>query len=389
LREAALAVVPEIFGPGSIARVTALYPKLSPAEKVRLLSMLTGYPKDGALPVIKTGADDADAAVRVEALKVLETAGDASAVGLLAERSARTRGAEQAAARAGLWGMKGGDVDRAVLALLASAPDEAVKAVAVRAVGERSIGAGKDALLGIVRSGPSALRLEAIRGLKGLAEPADLPALLSLLVGLEDETEVEEMRSLTAGVALTIVRANARADAVESLLATTTEPRARGSLLRILGMIGDESGLPLLRKALSAGDSTLINAAVRAICDWPSAAARDDALAIARTAADPVHKVLALQAFIRMLELEPYRNPAAATADLASALALAARPEEKKLVLGLLPRFACPEARALADSAVKDKAALAVARIKERLGAQYLIVAKSNPVPLPTLSPVT
>ena len=101
------------------------------------------------------------------------------------------------------------------------------------------------------------------------------------------------------------------------------------------------------------------------------------------------HRVLALQAFIRMLELEPYRNPAAAKADLASAFALASRPEEKKLVLGLLPRFACPEARALADSAVKDKAALAVARIKERLGAQYLIVAKSNPVPLPTLSPVT
>jgi HEAT repeat protein len=373
LREAALAVVPEVFGPGSIGRVVALYPKFLPLEKTRLLSMLTGYPKDAALPVIKTAADDPDLSVRVEALKALETAGDASAVGLLAERAARARGAEQSAARASLWGMKGPDVDKAVLALLAPAPDEAVRTGAVRAVGERSIGAGKDALLTIVRSGPPALRLEAIRGLKGLAEPADLPILLGLLLGLEDETEVEEMRNLAAGVALTIVRVNARADAVKSLLATTTDAKARGSLLRVLGRIGDESGLPLIRRALSAGDSSLVDAAARAVCDWPTAAARDDALAIARTAADPVHKVLALQAFIRMLELEPYRNPAAATADLGSALALASRPEEKKLVLGLLPRFACPEARVLAESllsdpAVKAEAEIAVGRIKARLG---------------------
>ncbi|MBN2206719.1 MAG: hypothetical protein JW742_04890, partial [Candidatus Aminicenantes bacterium] len=374
LRETALAMVPEVFGPDAIGRVTELYPNLSPSEKIRLVSLLTGYPKQTALPVLIAAAAAGDASVRVEALKALEASGDASAVGLLVERTARSRGAEQLAARTSLWGMKGDDVDRAVLALAAEASDLAIRAAAVRAVGERSIAAGKDALLGLVRSGPPTLRLEAIRGLKGLAGPADLAALLALLVKLEDEAEIEEMRSLAAGVALTIVRPGARADAVESMLATTTDAKARGSLLRVLGQIGDESGLPLIRRALSAGNSGLIDAAVRAVCDWPTAAARDDALAIARTGADPVHRVLALQAFVRMVGLEPYRNPAAATADLATALALASRPEEKKLVLGLLPRFACPEARALAESlladpAVKDEAALAAARIKERLGA--------------------
>lgn len=373
LRDAALDLVPEVFGPGSIGRVSALYSGLAPSEKVRLVSLLTGYPKEAALPVLAAAAGDADASVRVEALKAFEISGDSSAVGLLAERAARARGAEQLAARASLWGMKGADVDQAVLALLSAPPDEAVQAVAVRAVGERMIGAGKEALLGIVGSGPAALRLEAVRGLKGLAGPADLPELLALLVKLEDEAEIEEMRSLAAGVALTIVRAEARADAVKSALASAADPKARASLLRVLGRIGEGSGLPLVRKELSAGDSRLVDAAVRAVCDWPTAAAKDDALAIAGTAADPVHRVLALQSFVRMVGLEPYRNPAAATADLAAGLRLAARPEEKKLVLGLLPRFACPEARVLAESLLADptvraEAEIAVGRIKERIG---------------------
>lgn len=373
LREAALDLIPEVFGPGSIDRATALFPKLIPAEKIRFLSVLCGYPKDLALPVISAAAEGPDASVRVEALRVLEKTGDGSVVGLLAERAARARGPEQLAARTSLWGMKGADVDQAVLGLLTTVSDEAVKAIAVRAVGERSISAGKDALISIIRSGPAVLRLEAIRGLKGLAGPEDVSALLVLLPGLEDETEQEEMENLIAGVALTVVRPNARADAVKSLLAVTTDVKAQGSLLRVLGKIGDDSGLPLIRKALAEGNPDLVDAAVRSFCDWPTSTAKDDVMAVARTSANPVHKVLALQAFIRVIDLERYRNPAAAAADLEIALKLASRPEEKKLVLGVLPRFACPEARAFAESLLNDpevkaEAAIAVARIKERLG---------------------
>jgi HEAT repeat protein len=374
LREAALDLVPDVFGPDSIGRAADLFPKLPAASKVHLLAILSGYPKDSALPAVVKAAGDPEAAVRIQALKALEKVGDGSVVPILAERAARARGAEQLAARSSLWGLKGADVDQAVIALLAAAPDEAVKAAAVRAVGERSIGAGKDALFGILRGGPASLRLEAIRGLKGLAEPSDLPVLLGLLLGLRDDAEQEEMRSLIAGVSLTIVRTNARADAVKSLYAATTDVAGRGSLLRVLGRIGEDGSLPVIRKAMAEGNSGLTDAAVRALCDWPTATARDDLKMIAGTSSDPVHKVLALQAFVRMVGLEPYRNPAAATADLETALALASRPEEKKLVLGLLPRFACPQSLALAqsllaDPGVKAEAEIAVAAIKERLGA--------------------
>ena len=57
---------------------------------------------------------------------------------------------------------------------------------------------------------------------------------------------------------------------------------------------------------------------------------------------------------------------------LKTALDLASRPDEKKLVLGALPDFACPEALALAESlltveGVREEAQAAVTKIKEVL----------------------
>ncbi|MGZ7065963.1 MAG: hypothetical protein ACXVI6_06385, partial [Candidatus Aminicenantales bacterium] len=83
-------------------------------------------------------------------------------------------------------------------------------------------------------------------------------------------------------------------------------------------------------------------------------------------------KVLALRAFVRMVGLEPYRQPDAAAADLEKAMTLASRPEEKKLVLGLLPRFPCERSLRVAESlqndpSVKDEAKAAADRIRGSL----------------------
>jgi hypothetical protein len=57
---------------------------------------------------------------------------------------------------------------------------------------------------------------------------------------------------------------------------------------------------------------------------------------------------------------------------LETALALSSRPEEKKLVLGALPDFACPEALTLAESllnveGLQEEAQAAVEKIKEKI----------------------
>jgi hypothetical protein len=182
---------------------------------------------------------------------------------------------------------------------------------------------------------------------------------------------MEELQGAAAEVARTISRPGGGSDAVGSLLSSETEPKKKASLLRVLGKLGEDRSLRLVRPALADPDPVVADAAVRAIAEWPTITARDDALRIAGQSPNLVHRVLALQAFVRMIGLERYRSPDGAVASLKQALGLASRPEEKRLVLGALPTFACPAALELAESLlgseVQEEARAAVDQIKEQL----------------------
>ena len=146
----------------------------------------------------------------------------------------------------------------------------------------------------------------------------------------------------------------------------------RGALYRVLGKIGVNSTLPLLRKALTENNENIHDAAVRALADWPNDTPMDDLLQIAGRSTSTVHQVLALRAYVRMIEMDRYRSPEGAARSLKEALALSSRPEEKIMILGALPLFACKDALELAESLlhedeVKEEAKLAVGRIKKRL----------------------
>jgi hypothetical protein len=107
------------------------------------------------------------------------------------------------------------------------------------------------------------------------------------------------------------------------------------------------------------------------LAEWPTSLAKEDLLQIAQTADTPVHKILSLQAYIRLVGMEPFQNPGSAVQSLKDILGLT-RPEEKKLILSTLPAFASPQALELAqflaqEEEVEDEARLAIEKIKEIL----------------------
>jgi hypothetical protein len=214
-------------------------------------------------------------------------------------------------------------------------------------------------------------RLQAIRGLKNIASSADLPLLVNLLLGMNRETEQLEMASTVAAVASKTQRSTGKARVVMDKLESATDVKGRKVLYRTLGKIGDDSSLPLLREGLVDEDPELKDAAVRALAEWPTVSAREDLLQIARSSGIPVHKVLALQAYIRMMGMEPYRSPEGAVQSFTEILDLT-RPEERKHILGILPTFSCPDALELAQSLLLDKeieaeAQMAIEKIEEKL----------------------
>jgi len=372
LVEPALGAVAASFGPEEIGRIADLMDRMPGPAQIQLAGLLAKYPAEAASPYLLKAAEASSLDLRLAALRALSVVGDGNSVLFLATRAARTAGAEQDTARDALARLKGHDVDEAVLAHLAKASDDPIKAELVQAASARRIAGAKPALIELVKTGPPALKTKAAAALRTISVQGDIPPLLDLLGGLEDETARESMEDTIAAVARTNPRELARAGEVKTRLADEKDVKKRSDLLRVLGKIGDDSALATVRAALADPDPVVLDAAVRALADWPTVSARDDALDIAGSSIVLNHRVLATRAYIRMIGLEPYRAPEGAAADLLKVLALSPRPEEKKLVLGLLGRFPCVTSlktaeSLLADPSVAAEAKLAADRIRKAL----------------------
>ena len=368
----AIGSIKTFFKETDIGSICAILPKLPAPGQVQLLAVLAEYPGQIVRPVVSDAAKSPNMDVRVAALKALEKTGDASVVLFLAQTAAVSTSAEQTSARTSLWGLKGRDVDDKILSLLIEQKDEGILAELVQCVGERRIFAGKSAALKQADSPSAKIRDQALRALKTVGTPSDIPGLLDLLLKTPAEADQTAIENTIVGLAQKISDPNERAGSVQALLNQERGIRNRAPLFRVLGKIGDGNSLSLLRDALLDKDPVIIDAAVRALASWPTAAARDDVFNIARTSKNEVHKVLALRGFVRMVGLDPYRKPEAVVTDLENALRLVSRPEEKKLILGILPDFACPEALKAAetlmnDKDVKDEAKLALDKIRKAL----------------------
>jgi HEAT repeat protein len=380
MHEPAIGLVPAVFKENEITPILSLLPKLPEASQVQLLAALSGYPRDAVRPAVLAAANAASPDVRLAAVRALARVGDPSTVPLLAGQAAGSRGSEQLAARTSLWTLPGKDVDEAILFWLIASSDDPVKDELVQAVGERRIGSGKNLLIGQAESGPLSNSLAAAKALRVVASPEDIPEMLEILLGMTDETAQEEMENTIGALAQKISDPGARGDDIEGLLAPAPDSKLapvtaitkRCLLYRTLGKIGDDSSLVLLRAALKDGDSAIQDAAVRALADWPNLTPREDVLKIAQDSRNLTHQVLALRGFVRMVGLEKYQAPEAAVRSLKTALDLSSRPDEKRLALGALADFPCPEALALAESlltveGVREEAAAAVDKIKENL----------------------
>ncbi len=376
LQAAAIARIRRVIAPQGIAPVAAVLPRLPAALQVQMLAVLSGYPADAVRPTVLEAARSTSLPVRLAALKALESVGDASSVSVLADMASKTRGSEQAAARSALGMLKGRPVDDAILAMLAQKPSEAVQGELLLAVADRRIFAARPAVAVALDSPSPRVRVQALKALRSLGTPSDIPRVLDLLLKTDDESERTEAETTTAALARKIVRGASRSMAVQARLRQEKEPAARAKLIAVLGRVGDDSALPPVRAALADTNAEVADAAVRAIADWPTGAAREDAMRLASESKDETHKLLAIAGLIRIIGLDDYRAPELAVADLKTAAGFAWRPEERKLVLGELVKFPCSAALELArgfaaDPDVKAEAETAVQTITMRMKSPF------------------
>ncbi|HUT29353.1 MAG TPA: HEAT repeat domain-containing protein [Sedimentisphaerales bacterium] len=375
LQAAAVGLVPDIPGEGIVKAVTAELGNLSVMGQVQVLSALGTRGDRSALPAVLAAAKSSDTDVRIAACGAIADLGDASNVDLLAQQAASTEGAEQQAARNSLYRLRGPKVDEKILAGINEAEPK-LKVELIRAAGERDITAAVELLLKTAWDRQAEVRLESIKVLKTIADEKDLPALVSLVVYAKTEADRTEAENTVAAVARKIEDRQRRADVVLKVLASTKEAPARCSLISVLGKIGSDSALPVLRQALKDEDATVRYAAIRVLSDWPNAEPMNDLLEVARAAGEERNRVLALRGYIRMIGMGGDR-PAADTVKMyRSAMELASDAASRRSVLSGLANVRSLESLQLAagyleDSDLQAEAEAAVVRIAESTKADH------------------
>lgn len=362
LQEAAIAKIADVVAPDAIAPMCSLLPRLPAPAQVQLLAVLAIYPRDLVLTAVLEAARSSAVPVRIAALKALESTGGPTVVPLLAETAASARGPEQTAARTALGALKGREVDEAILALVARQPPDDVAGELIRTLADRRMYPAKRVVAGALASTSLRVRVEALRALRTLGTPSDVPAVLDLLLESTDEPEQTEAETTIVALTQKIASPDGRSDTVTARLDTVETPEERVRLIKVLPQIGDSRALPVLRAALADDDPDVFDAAVRAFTAWPTSSARDDVLTLARDSRNETHRLLAIRAFIRIIGRDPYRDPDAAVADLRLAAGFSWRPDEQKLVLGELAKFPCQDALDLAEGFLKEASVAAEAQ---------------------------
>jgi len=325
-------IVRNMPGPEVTKALVQELPKLPVAGQVQLLSALGDRGDATALPAVIEAGKSQDESVRVAVLRAIGQLGSVTDIPLLAEWAAASKGTVQKAAREGLYRLRGLEVDAAILKSLPAASG-GIKAELIGAVGERNIAGAVETLLKTGKDEDRKVRLESLRVLKIVAKPQDIPALVNLLLETKADADRGEAEKMVAAVAHKIEDKAHQSAAVQAVLPNVKDIPDRASLLRVLGRIGDASSLPTLRTALGSREAEIQDAAIRALSDWPTAEPVPDLLKVTQTSTNPVHKVLALRGFVRLLGLESDR-PAEQTIDLyKKAMDLAGDATEKKRVL--------------------------------------------------------
>ena len=378
MKAVALSFVQEVPGPEGTAAIVTLMPKVAAADQATIIAVLGRRGDASGKAAVLEAAKNADAGIRTAAYGALGSLGGAAEIGLLAEAAAKGADAESDAARMALVQLRGQDINTAMAAAVAKG-DPKARAELLKAVAARKAVEAAPAVLTATGDADGTVRLESIKAMESIGTEQSLPALIAVLVRTQvgDEQQAGE-KSLLA-ICTRAAGKDACLQAVMGALPGAKMP-ARGSLIKALGKLGGPRALGAVKAALADTDAAVHEAAVRSLADWPDMAAAPALLSVAKADAKTTNQVLAIRGYLRLAGL-PERTVAERVAMSREALAVAKRPDEKKLVLTVLAETNSPEALAMAspmleDNSLKNEAAITVVKIAKLLGNKITADAK-------------
>ncbi len=361
---AALQLARDVQDPTATGTFTNLLTKASPAMQIALLGMLQQRGDAAAAPAVLALGHSPDLAVRLAAIAALETLGDPTAIPFLADAATLPDATEQKAARQALIELHRGPIGDAMVAQLVIA-DPNVQVELIRALTARKDNSAAPQLLELARTNTGSARRAALRGLEQFAAEADLPAVVQLMMQAVDAAARTEVRSVLEALAerTTDGKNLDVTPIVSGLVDGRTETRI--ALLEVSACFVNAGVRAGLRSGLKDPEAQIRDAAARAICHSRDVELMPDQLKLARHAGESNLRALALEGYIRLAGDGERLNvtPQQRVVLLKPALVLAARVEDKRLLLAVLAGIAHPDALELVEQISKDATVKAEAEI--------------------------
>lgn len=356
----------ELPGQPATKRFAALLPKLAPDGQAELLEALGDRQDTAARPAVLQMLQSEQEAVRAAALRALGGLGSASDVSLLAQKAAAGSKLERQSARQSLIRLRTREVNESIVSVMAKA-DPKVRVALFDVLAARN---AKEALPSVLKSAEDAepsVRTAALGALRFLADENHTAALVKILEAAKDDAERRK-----AELALLAVCSRGReacAGAIIDGLAAADVP-SRIVLLRALARAGGPKALAELVARLEDEDEAVGDQSLRMLSSWPDPAAVPHLLEIANRGESLRHRVLAIRGLVRLAS--PQQDVPADLEVLSEVMNLAKRPQEKRLVLGVLGGVARPQSLALViptldNPALAEEAGLAAVMIAEKM----------------------
>jgi len=363
LCKGALGIVAETRGEALTRAMLDLLSHLPPERQAGLVRALGTRGDKAALEPLTKLIASKDDPLRDAAITAVARLGDAGTVpvllGMAGTDDLRARVAEA------IGRMTADGIDEALARAL---DDRGLQKAAIEAGIARGAVAIVPGLLGLVSADDAALRQDAWSGVAALATADHMADVMKALVDTKDDGE---RRRAVDAVKKIVSRAEDKPACFKAIAAYYDKvPDPTKAVILELGTVsGDAEALKLQRQALASESKDLRGRAIRALAAWPNESAAEDLLRLAKEAPEKVDRLVALRGYIRIAGLKEARlSPARRTGMLKTAMDLAERPEEKKLVVSNLRQAASIEAlnmlkEYLTDPTLQAEAEVAAAEL--------------------------
>jgi alkylated DNA nucleotide flippase Atl1 len=200
----------------------------------------------------------------------------------------------------------------------------------------------------------SSVRVEAWRTAAALAGYEEAPRLIELMLQAPLGREQQAAEQTVQAV---IDKAPDPEKKLLPLLRAfeAASPAGKVPILRILGRLGGEESLAVIRASLDAGNDQVEDAAIRVLAEWPDDRAARDLLRLAQRAETPVHRIVSLRGYVRLAGTPGLRDGEETLKMLRRAWELSERLDEKRLVLGALGNLSSSAALDFAEAGLADE----------------------------------